>query len=103
EALTGLFFGMEYELLLAHRLAGGTFDAMRPRAEGDPEVLDTIGRNRWWRASTVEPDARTGSTPRFRSRPGNGANGARNGYLPKSRTRQRTAIAHCDSSISSGP
>jgi len=55
-ALVGLFFGVDYEQLLAHRLAGGSFDAMRPRVEGDPAVLDAIGRlNRWWRASSVDP------------------------------------------------
>jgi ATP-dependent helicase/nuclease subunit A len=55
-ALVGLFFGLDYEQLLTHRLAGGGFDAMRPRVEGDAEVIDAIGRlNRWWRASTVEP------------------------------------------------
>jgi ATP-dependent helicase/nuclease subunit A len=55
-ALVGLFFGLDYEQLLTHRLAGGGFDAMRPRLEGDPDVIDAIGRlNRWWRASTIEP------------------------------------------------
>ena len=55
-ALVGLFFGLDYERLLTHRLAGGGFDAMRPGVEGDAEVADAIGRlNRWWRASTMEP------------------------------------------------
>ncbi len=54
-ALVGLFFGLDYELLLRHRLAGGVFDAMRPGADGDPEVLEALRRlNRWWRASNAE-------------------------------------------------
>lgn len=54
-ALVGLFFGLDYELLLRHRLAGGVFDAMRPSVDGDPEVLEALRRlNRWWRASNAE-------------------------------------------------
>lgn len=54
-ALVGLFFGLDYELLLRHRLAGGVFDAMRPGGDGDPEVLEALRRlNRWWRASNAE-------------------------------------------------
>ncbi|HUE97425.1 MAG TPA: UvrD-helicase domain-containing protein, partial [Longimicrobiaceae bacterium] len=54
-ALVGLFFGLDYELLLRHRLAGGVFDAMRPGVDGDPKVLESLRRlNRWWRASNAE-------------------------------------------------
>jgi ATP-dependent helicase/nuclease subunit A len=54
-ALVGLFFGLDYEQLLEHRLSGGSFDAMRPGKEGDPEVLEGLRRlNIWWRASNAE-------------------------------------------------
>jgi ATP-dependent helicase/nuclease subunit A len=54
-ALVGLFYGLDYEQLLRHRIAGGVFDAMRPGADGDPVVLESLRRlNRWWRASNAE-------------------------------------------------
>ena len=54
-ALVGLFFGLDYERLLDHRLKGGTFDAMRPGADGHPSVLQALRRlNVWWRASNAE-------------------------------------------------
>ena len=55
-ALVGLFFGIDYERLVAHRLEGGGFDAMRPGERGDPEVLDALRQlHSWWRGSTSEP------------------------------------------------
>jgi ATP-dependent helicase/nuclease subunit A len=55
-ALVGLFFGLDYEQLLTHRLAGGGFDVVRPGDEGHPEVLAALRALReWWRSSTAEP------------------------------------------------
>lgn len=54
--LTGLFFGLDYEKLTAHRLAGGRFDAMRPGDEGHPDVVAAMRRlHGWWRISVAEP------------------------------------------------
>jgi ATP-dependent helicase/nuclease subunit A len=55
-ALVGLCFGLDYERLLAHRLEGGGFDAMRPGDHGHPDVLDALrALHGWWRASSAEP------------------------------------------------
>lgn len=54
--LTGLFFGLDYEQLTAHRLAGGGFDAMWPGGDGHPEVVAAMRRlHGWWRRSVSEP------------------------------------------------
>jgi ATP-dependent helicase/nuclease subunit A len=55
-ALVGLFFGLDYERLVAHRLGGGDFDVMRPRGEGHPDVVDALRTlHRWWRAAATQP------------------------------------------------
>ena len=54
--LVGLFFGLDYERLVQHRLAGGNFDAIRPANCGHPDVksaLETLGQ--WWRLACSEP------------------------------------------------
>lgn len=54
--LVGLFFGFDHERLVAHRLAGGSFDLIRPGERGHAEVqaaLQTL--HRWWRWSSREP------------------------------------------------
>jgi ATP-dependent helicase/nuclease subunit A len=55
-ALVGLFFGLDYERLVQHRLAGGGFDAMSPRDQGHPDVVGAVRKlHGWWRASNAEP------------------------------------------------
>jgi ATP-dependent helicase/nuclease subunit A len=55
-ALVGLFFGIDYERLAAHRLESGGFDAIRPGDRGHPDVLDGLRRlHTWWRAANDEP------------------------------------------------
>jgi ATP-dependent helicase/nuclease subunit A len=55
-ALVGLFFGIDYERLVAHRLDGGGFDAMRPGERGHPDVLEALrALHGWWRAASREP------------------------------------------------
>lgn len=55
-SLTGLFFGLDYERLTAHRLAGGGFDAMWPGEDGHPDVVAAMRRlHGWWRMSVAEP------------------------------------------------
>jgi ATP-dependent helicase/nuclease subunit A len=55
-ALVGLFFGIDYERLVAHRLAGGGLDAMRPGRRGHPDVLAALRTlHRWWRSASREP------------------------------------------------
>jgi ATP-dependent helicase/nuclease subunit A len=55
-ALVGLFFGIDYERLVQHRLAGGRFDVLDTREEGHQDVIDALHRLRgWWRRSTSEP------------------------------------------------
>ena len=55
-ALVGLFFGIDYERLMEHRLDGGAFDVMRPGERGDPEVLGGLrALHAWWRAASREP------------------------------------------------
>lgn len=54
--LVGLFFGLDYERLVEHRLEGGSFDAMWPADRGHPDVVSAIARlNQWWRAASAEP------------------------------------------------
>ncbi|HKJ01415.1 MAG TPA: UvrD-helicase domain-containing protein, partial [Longimicrobiales bacterium] len=54
--LVGLFFGVDHERLLAHRLAGGSFDVIRVRAEGDPDIRAALGQlHRWWRSAIRDP------------------------------------------------
>lgn len=55
-ALVGLFFGIDYERLVQHRLAGGEFDAMRPGDRGHPEVIAALATlHRWWVGATSDP------------------------------------------------
>ena len=55
-ALVGLFFGIDYERLVAHRLDGGSLDVMRPRDPGHPDVLEALRTlSGWWRSSISEP------------------------------------------------
>jgi ATP-dependent helicase/nuclease subunit A len=55
-ALVGLFFGIDYERLVVHRLEGGSLDAMRPGERGHPEVLDALRTlHAWWRRGTSAP------------------------------------------------
>jgi ATP-dependent helicase/nuclease subunit A len=55
-ALVGLFFGIDYERLVAHRLEGGGFDAMRPGDRGHPDVLEGLRRlHHWWRVANDQP------------------------------------------------
>ena len=54
--LVGLFFGIDYERLVQHRLAGGAFEIIRPRGGGHPDVdaaLEVLGV--WWRAASTGP------------------------------------------------
>jgi ATP-dependent helicase/nuclease subunit A len=54
--LVGLFFGLDYERLLQHRMEGGGFGVIRPSERGHPEVIEALNTLRdWWRASVVEP------------------------------------------------
>jgi ATP-dependent helicase/nuclease subunit A len=54
--LVGLFFGIDYERLVQHRLEGGAFDVIRPREQGHADVVRALQTlHAWWRASTVEP------------------------------------------------
>ncbi len=54
--LVGLFFGIDYERLVAHRLDGGSFDVMRARDRGHPDVLEALRTlSIWWRSSISEP------------------------------------------------
>jgi ATP-dependent helicase/nuclease subunit A len=54
--LVGLFFGFDHERLVAHRLAEGTFEIIRPGDQGHAEVraaLHTL--HGWWRWASREP------------------------------------------------
>lgn len=54
--LVGLFFGLDHERLLSHRLAGGSFEFVQPRRKGDPEVVDALQTlHDWWRSASREP------------------------------------------------
>jgi len=54
--LVGLFFGLDYERLIEHRLDGGAFDAMALSARGHADVRGALGTiHRWWRTSSREP------------------------------------------------
>ena len=55
-ALVGLFFAIDYERLVVHRLEGGGFDAMKPRERGHPDVVEALATLRsWWSAANAEP------------------------------------------------
>jgi ATP-dependent helicase/nuclease subunit A len=55
-ALVGLFFGIDYQRLVEHRLHGGALDAMRPGDRGDPKVLDALRTlHAWWQAASRGP------------------------------------------------
>lgn len=54
--LVGLFFGMDHQRLVDHRLAGGSFDVMWPGGSGDPDVREALATlHRWWRRASREP------------------------------------------------
>jgi len=54
--LVGLFFGVDHQRLVDHRLSGGSFDVMRPGGGGDPEVREALAKlHRWWRRASREP------------------------------------------------
>ncbi|MGD8320391.1 MAG: UvrD-helicase domain-containing protein [Gemmatimonadota bacterium] len=54
--LVGLFFGLDHERLVAHRLAGGSFNVIRPGKGGDPDVRAALGTlHGWWRSASREP------------------------------------------------
>ena len=54
--LVGLFFGIDYERLVQHRLEGGGFDVIRPLDRGHADVTQALtALNAWWRASTMDP------------------------------------------------
>ncbi len=53
--LVGLFFGLDHQRLVDHRMGGGTFDVMHPRGEGDEEVRAALATlHRWWRSASRE-------------------------------------------------
>jgi len=55
-ALVGLFFGIDYDRLVTHRLEGGSLDAMWPGERGHDDVLAALRTlHGWWRASVSEP------------------------------------------------
>ncbi|HUF76352.1 MAG TPA: UvrD-helicase domain-containing protein [Longimicrobiales bacterium] len=55
-ALVGLFFGIDYERLVDHRLEGGGLDVMRPGERGAPDVLAALRTlHAWWRTSSRDP------------------------------------------------
>ena len=54
--LVGLFFGVDYEQLVAHRLSGGRLDVVRPGDQGDERVLEALrALHGWWKWSIAEP------------------------------------------------
>lgn len=55
--LTGLFFGLDHEMLVAHALAGGRFDfTFRAEDAPDTEVTGALATlNDWWRESRRAP------------------------------------------------
>lgn len=55
-ALVGLFFGLDYDRLVTHRLDGGGFDAMRPQDQGHPDVLEALTQlHKWWMRAGSQP------------------------------------------------
>ena len=55
-ALVGLFFGIDYDRLVAHRLDGGSFDAMRLSDQGHSEVLEALDHlHKWWVQARSQP------------------------------------------------
>jgi ATP-dependent helicase/nuclease subunit A len=54
--LVGLFFGLDHERLVAHRMEDGTFDVVRLRDQGDAEVMKALRTlNGWWRSAVRQP------------------------------------------------
>ncbi|HUP89144.1 MAG TPA: UvrD-helicase domain-containing protein, partial [Longimicrobiales bacterium] len=54
--LLGLFFGIDYEQLLNHKLAGGKFEFMREQALPETEVIQALRQMReWWQLTRREP------------------------------------------------
>ena len=54
--LVGIFFGIDYERLVQHRLGGGAFEVIRPKGGGHPDVdeaLKVLGD--WWALASTEP------------------------------------------------
>ena len=55
-ALVGLFFGIDYDRLVAHRLDGGSFDVMRLSDQGHSEVLEALDHlHKWWVQARSQP------------------------------------------------
>lgn len=55
-ALVGLFFGLDFEALLTHRLEGGQFRVMRPPQGGTGPVRHALATlHAWWRRSIDLP------------------------------------------------
>jgi len=53
--LVGLFFGLDHQRLVDHRMAGGSFDVMQPGDRGDPGVRSALATlHRWWRSASRE-------------------------------------------------
>ncbi len=54
--LVGLFFGIDLERLVGHRLAGGAFDVVRPGRRGHPDVVEALrDLHAWWREARSAP------------------------------------------------
>ncbi|MDP2959510.1 MAG: UvrD-helicase domain-containing protein [Longimicrobiales bacterium] len=54
--LVGLFFGLDHERLLAHRLARGDFEIIRLPEAGQAEVRAALGTlHGWWRSASRQP------------------------------------------------
>jgi ATP-dependent helicase/nuclease subunit A len=54
--LVGLFFGLDYEMLVEHRLAGGSLDVVRPGSRGQGDVLAALTTlHEWWRTASTTP------------------------------------------------
>ncbi|MCG6955764.1 MAG: UvrD-helicase domain-containing protein [Gemmatimonadetes bacterium] len=54
--LVGLFFGLDYEALVEHRLTGGSFDVVRPGSRGQSEVVEALAKlHEWWRTASTTP------------------------------------------------
>jgi len=54
--LVGLFFGLDLDTLVEHRLEGGSLDLIRLGERGHPDVLRALRELRsWWRSASTEP------------------------------------------------
>ncbi len=54
--LVGLFFGLDLDLLVEHRLAGGSLDPLHPGAAGRAEVIEALTvLGEWWKVAADRP------------------------------------------------